>query len=846
MNVLIKFRHGLGDAVQLTAVLSHVRHYHPAWEVDVAALVGKHSAFHGLCRRVYVLDREPVDEAAYQQVFDLEWPECYTCYADWPGTKAEGCLLGVFGLNPVPDHCRYVIHRREGALSLARRYLQSVCKGGSGRDGRYPAVLIHYEGNTSREHKDLPVALAGRLCQDVIECGLVPVILDWDRRTPLADGLRIHNPDTHAELWGGTGTGDAEALAALTELSALMVGVDSGPLHVAGATGTPAIGVWLGHHPVHYFAPAANVTHLVPENHADLLRGDRRLGEAYFGKHYRHRTYRDLEGTLRVVVREALRGAADLVYLHDFWVRSQNVDQDLVIVRDIAEEDSYRVDEFPLPGPVVVDVGAHIGCFSQRVHGRNPQARIIAVECCPENIPALERNVARFATVLQAAVTYEKDLALLNAVYPHCVSTGGSTLICREELRQRVEKGGIATEVDGAMPDQYWADFRPVKTLTLEQLMEEQGLGRIDVLKLDCEGSEFSILGKTTSLDRIGLIVGEYHDKEAFLQLVRERFTGWDFRILRDGEPGTFWLRNLSARLAEPRPRLKRAAFRFLVAAMQNQPQVAYSLLLLDQGTIAARYQLPGPAVRGFAHLEGKIWAVDARGNLYQVLVEADGLALALASSSPLAREAHDLAAAGGRLWTASLEQDAVVSYDPATDEWAVKRPWVPVGEGPEAVTDRFHLTSVLPTGACYLLSLFSGEPRPPAIPWREAKLDDGLILRWGPEGFAEKAVACGLYAPHSLRRYQGQAWWCDSFRRAVCREDGWRSADLGGFTRGLAFSEGRCAVGLSRSRVPPHPFAEVCGVAVLDAQKPEEAPQVFQLGDPFTEVFDVIPIEFA
>lgn len=55
-NILLKFRHGLGDGIQLTAVLRHLRHYHPDWNVDVETLVGKHSAFRGLCRKVYVID----------------------------------------------------------------------------------------------------------------------------------------------------------------------------------------------------------------------------------------------------------------------------------------------------------------------------------------------------------------------------------------------------------------------------------------------------------------------------------------------------------------------------------------------------------------------------------------------------------------------------------------------------------------------------------------------------------------------------------------------------------------------------------------------------------------------
>src|SRR5207302_3010451 len=83
---------------------------------------------------------------------------------------------------------------------------------------------------------------------------------------------------------------------------------------------------------------------------------------------------------------------------------------------------------------------------------------------------------------------------------------------------------------------EYWADFRPIRTLTLEDLMQEHGLDHIDILKLDCEGSEFSILSKTPSLDRIGLIVGEYHGKENFDRLVAERFADWTLKIIRRGD----------------------------------------------------------------------------------------------------------------------------------------------------------------------------------------------------------------------------------------------------------------------------------------------------------------------
>lgn len=557
--VLIDFRHGLGDAVQLTTLLLHLRHYHPDWRIDVAAGVGKQSCYldQSLCHRTLVRDRDRIDRLAYAQVYELNWDECPCCFPASPSTKAEHCLRNVFKLEPIAELCRYQLHVRDEARAAARVYLEALCGPGTDRDGRYPAVLIHYQANTSAERKNLPHELAREVCEAVLASGFTPVILDWDRRSPLPDGVKIHNPGVEAPLWSSTGTGDAEALAALIEQSSLLVGVDSGPLHVAGACKTPTIAVWSGHHPLHYFGLAHHVLHFVPNEHAALLRCNARAGRLYFEENYRYRTYGKLDEDLPRLVRELLPDEdGELVRQREFWVRRDNIAQDLVIVQDIAEEDSYRIAELDVPGPVAVDVGAHIGVFSRAFRRRHPSARIVAVECCPENIPALERNVGDFATIVPAALTYDQDVALLNAVFPDCVSTGGSTVIPREKLQAIIAEhrgaaeGDSSPEQDANAPesppeiDGYWLDARPLATVTLEALMSEHGLEQIDVLKLDCEGSEFSILENTTSLERIGAIVGEYHGRERFLELVGRRFTDWRFRIIRDGEIGTFWLVN--------------------------------------------------------------------------------------------------------------------------------------------------------------------------------------------------------------------------------------------------------------------------------------------------------------
>ena len=109
---------------------------------------------------------------------------------------------------------------------------------------------------------------------------------------------------------------------------------------------------------------------------------------------------------------------------------------------------------------------------------------------------------------------------------------------------KRLATPGIGADPKDAATAQYWTDSRPLMALTLEQLIEQHNLDRIDVLKLDCEGSEFSILEHSTSLDRINRIVGEYHGKDRFHELVQRKFSDWKLRILKDGELGTFWLEN--------------------------------------------------------------------------------------------------------------------------------------------------------------------------------------------------------------------------------------------------------------------------------------------------------------
>ena len=518
MNVLIKFRHGLGDAVQLTAVLQMLRHYRPEWSIDVAALPGKHSLYRGLCRRS--LELVDVVKEDYDHIYNLDWWESHRTYHECPSTKVSLCLDEVFGLPPEP--LTYSVNTGQAAADRVSSYV----------NGLGPIGLLHYQGNTSSEHKDLDEPTARWALEAMRRRGLTPVLLDWDRRSPLC--ATYENPGRGNALWGRPDTGDGETLVALCQAATVVVAIDSGPLHCAMATDTPTIGVWTHHHPIHFADVSPATLHLVPHDHASLIRGDQAVGLAAFRRLYRHSPYHCLAEAIEGAMSELLDEGLYLEH-GPFAVRRQFAEQDLVIVRDVYYEDTYRMrifGEHHRSGPqVVVDVGAHIGSFTKLYQEINPQAKFICIEACSENIPVLQRNVGDDVDFMHAACTYEDDIALWNAVFAGTESTGGSIVTKRSDER-----------LDGQ--HSYRRDSRPLRTVTLEDIMGRLNVDAIDILKLDCEGSEFSILGNSPQTDRIGLIVGEFHGYRRWHVLRNARFRDWDYSEIRAGDLGTFHLRN--------------------------------------------------------------------------------------------------------------------------------------------------------------------------------------------------------------------------------------------------------------------------------------------------------------
>lgn len=140
-------------------------------------------------------------------------------------------------------------------------------------------------------------------------------------------------------------------------------------------------------------------------------------------------------------------------------------------------------------GSIVLDIGAHIGCFT--LLAARQGAHVFGFEPFPSNFAALQRNLslnaATRAVAFQIAVTGTKETRKM-FVPDRGDYTGRFSL--------HPGRGAQTLEV-------------PCKSL--DQVIAENALDRIDLLKVDCQGSEYEILYGTAAntLHRIRAMVVE-------------------------------------------------------------------------------------------------------------------------------------------------------------------------------------------------------------------------------------------------------------------------------------------------------------------------------------------------
>ncbi len=146
---------------------------------------------------------------------------------------------------------------------------------------------------------------------------------------------------------------------------------------------------------------------------------------------------------------------------------------------------------------IIIDAGANTGLTSVWFANRFPGSRIIAIEPEKDNFAILEKNIAPYdnITPVHGALWDEnKEIVLVD---PGLGTMGYMT-----------RNNGTSQEDIPARP------LYRVKGMTLDRIMAEQGIGFIDILKIDVEGAEREIFQDPSSwIDKVGSLIIETHER---------------------------------------------------------------------------------------------------------------------------------------------------------------------------------------------------------------------------------------------------------------------------------------------------------------------------------------------
>lgn len=183
-----------------------------------------------------------------------------------------------------------------------------------------------------------------------------------------------------------------------------------------------------------------------------------------------------------------------------FKVRDGTVD--INVLDEVVIGDCYRLNAIHLrEHPNIVDVGAHIGAFTKLCAWKWPRARMYSYEANPKNWSLLESNLHEIrhkVTLYKGALVGQEPVnkrLVINAMEADRI-TGGWGIIYADKAYEPGQ-GEATISID---------HFYHVKDLW-------PALDKVDILKLDCEGSEFSILKHMTQeqLHKVDYLLCEVH-----------------------------------------------------------------------------------------------------------------------------------------------------------------------------------------------------------------------------------------------------------------------------------------------------------------------------------------------
>ncbi|HKN82571.1 MAG TPA: amino acid adenylation domain-containing protein [Pyrinomonadaceae bacterium] len=217
------------------------------------------------------------------------------------------------------------------------------------------------------------------------------------------------------------------------------------------------------------------------------------------------------------------------------------------LYKEIFEDQSYVRHGITLSDEsCVLDVGANIGMFSLFVHQRWPGAQVYAFEPIPATYEILETNINLHRANVKpynCGLSAQKGRATF-AFYPQMSAMSGMYADAAED--ERVTRRYLANQderliefADELMAGRFSSEYFECPLKTISEVIRENQIERVDLLKIDVEKSELDVLHGITAEDwpRIKQVVVEVHDQDGRLREVSELLERHGFNVVCEQDP---------------------------------------------------------------------------------------------------------------------------------------------------------------------------------------------------------------------------------------------------------------------------------------------------------------------
>ena len=165
----------------------------------------------------------------------------------------------------------------------------------------------------------------------------------------------------------------------------------------------------------------------------------------------------------------------------------KNEQSDLEVFKQIFIEKQYHPYHYKNP-KIIIDAGGNVGLFTVLMKNKFPEAKFITIEPDSDNFRMAKKNLENYP-----------DIQLLNkGVW--------SSDVKLKIIDENASKWGIQVVEDN--------ENGTIEAISINTILKENNFDRIDVLKMDIEGSEKEVFSKNYEdwLPKVKILVIELHD----------------------------------------------------------------------------------------------------------------------------------------------------------------------------------------------------------------------------------------------------------------------------------------------------------------------------------------------